>query len=148
METNLARAVVWTRWEDIVGPAVASHAWPSEFFESRILVILVTDSVWMHQLSLERLRILEMLNSRLPEKARFSGVRFRIGDVSRERMKWAGRRGKPERQAPDVDIMENQKEEIARRADEMVRAVSDPGVRRALRQMYVRYLSRSGAGEA
>ncbi len=81
----LPRRIIWQKWEEIVGGPVASTSWPWYFRDLDTLVIAVSDSIWMQQLSFESRAILERINRLLPEHSRLSRLRFQAADVEQVR---------------------------------------------------------------
>jgi predicted nucleic acid-binding Zn ribbon protein len=55
-QKRFSRAGLWKVWEDVVGPKISDHAWPERFQEVDTLVIVVSDSIWMQELSFQRTR--------------------------------------------------------------------------------------------
>ena len=131
---NFSRAVIWKRWEALLGEKIAKNAWP-ERLSADMLVVRVSDSIWMHQLFLERTRILRLLNSHLSERARIKEIRFVIGDVSALRRSFSRIE---ETAFPGMEIPREYKE----RARLLVRGVRDPGLRARLEQLYLAYMAR------
>ncbi len=83
--TYLPRAVIWQRWEEIVGEAIAKVAWPWYFHDLDTLIVAVSESIWIQQLSFEAPLLLERINSYLPQNAKLANLRFYVGDVDRIR---------------------------------------------------------------
>ncbi len=67
---------VFLFWTDVVGEDVARWAKPS-IIRGRILWISVIDSVWMQQLYMQKILLLEKLNERLPGSG-FTDLRFQV----------------------------------------------------------------------
>ncbi len=102
---QLQLARVWRKWDSIVGEPVCRHAWPSHFSSKDTLVILVSDSVWMQQLSFNR----ELLRSRIQEimgtEYKIAAIRLKVGDVEGARTQCLGHesRGEDRWRLPDPD---------------------------------------------
>lgn len=63
-------------WPEVVGPAVAEHAWAVDFWGDTLLVF--TDSpVWAHQLQMLELDLLAKLRARVDEASTLRRLRFR-----------------------------------------------------------------------
>ncbi len=80
LDTRFRQSEVWSIWPAVVGPQIARHAQPHAIYHGR-LVVHVTDPVWLHHLSMMRLRVIAALN----EKLRTSTVRemvLRVGEVA------------------------------------------------------------------
>lgn len=69
-------ARIWRVWEDAVGPAVALRARPS-WIQNRRLRVLVSDSIWLQELSFMEESIKDNLNSRLGRTA-VEKIEFRL----------------------------------------------------------------------
>jgi hypothetical protein len=140
-QKRFSRAVLWKVWADVVGTKISDHAWPERFQDTDTLVIVVSDSVWMQELSFQRSHLLDALNAHLPPDAQLAGMRFELGDVAMVRSYWTsrgtpnippergpGRRGVP---AEDADGI----------ADAVVRELTDSEVREAMKRLYLRCAS-------
>lgn len=67
---------VFELWQAIVGPEIAAVAQPS-LIRGHILWIKVTDSMWMQQLHLQKLLLLEKINKPLRDE-KFSDIHFQL----------------------------------------------------------------------
>lgn len=67
---------VFELWQAIVGPEIAAVAQPS-LIRGHILWIKVTDSMWMQQLHLQKLLLLEKINKQLHDE-KFSDIHFQL----------------------------------------------------------------------
>jgi len=67
---------VFAFWDDLVGPDIARQAQP-HVIRKTILWVRVSDSVWMQQLHLLKVMLLEKLNSRL-KKNKLTDLRFQL----------------------------------------------------------------------
>ena len=68
---------IWKLWDGVVGKKIAEHARPFSI-KKGILLVMVTDSIWLHELEYKTEGIKEMLNSKLQRKA-VKKIRFRVG---------------------------------------------------------------------
>jgi predicted nucleic acid-binding Zn ribbon protein len=84
-QRRFSRRAIWKSWRELTGNAISEHSWPLKFRGNDILVIAVSDSVWMQQLSLQKLTVLESLNRMLPPESRIRDMRFEIGDIDEVR---------------------------------------------------------------
>jgi hypothetical protein len=80
LEGQVRQHEIWRVWTTVVGPQIARHAEPHSFRNGR-LIVHVTDSVWLHHLSMMRHRLAAALNERL-KPAEVREVVLRIGEVS------------------------------------------------------------------
>lgn len=80
IEARLREHEVFRVWPAAVGAAIARHAEPQSLKQGRLLVH-ATDSVWLHQLSMMRHRIVDALNGRLGAGSVRELV-LRVGEVS------------------------------------------------------------------
>ena len=80
LEGRMRQHEVWRVWPTVVGPQIAQHAQPHSFWHGR-LIIHVTDSVWLHHLSMMRHRLAAALNERL-KPAEVREMVLRIGEVA------------------------------------------------------------------
>jgi hypothetical protein len=143
-QKRFSRAGLWKVWEDVVGPKISDHAWPERFQEVDTLVIVVSDSIWMQELSFQRTRLLDALNVHLPPDAQLAGMRFELGDVAEVRSYWTSRGTRnrsPERGPGWNGIPADDADGIA---DAVVRELTDDEMRQALKRLYLRF---AGAGK-
>ena len=66
LERPLKAASLQDLWPEVVGPEVAQRTRPGALSRGR-LTVLVTDSVWLQQLTMLKPRLIEALNRRLEE---------------------------------------------------------------------------------
>jgi hypothetical protein len=130
----MRRAVIWKRWQDVVGEQVAGMAWPFTFRDRDILVVAVADSAWMHHMSYLKPDILDRLNGFLEEGGRLSDIRFVIDDVKRVRRETAI--GLEDEGEPGLSHAALPSDQL-KRAEELASGVSDPGLRKALHNLYL-----------
>ena len=137
---RLSRGMIWDVWEEIVGPQVAIHAWPERFTERDILVVAVTDSVWMQQLCFQRQLLIDKLNACLPSGARIKDIRFVLGDVAEVRSRWFFHK------APKRDMLKKGKVRLPKRvldaAEDMMEPLRDQELRQAMTDLYLKYSER------
>lgn len=134
---RLSRGMVWDVWEEIVGPQVSIHAWPERFTERDILVVVVSDSVWMQQLCFQRQLFIDGLNARLPSGTEIKDIRFVLGDVTEVRSQWIPRK------IPKQDMLKKGKPQFPKRAldaaSDMMESVRDQELRQAMTDLYLKY---------
>ncbi len=68
---------IWKLWDGVVGKKIAKHARPS-WIKKGVLLVKVTDSVWLQELEFKAETIKERLNSKLQREA-IKKIRFRVG---------------------------------------------------------------------
>ena len=133
---RLSRGMIWDVWEEIVGPQVSIHAWPERFSERDILVVVVSDSVWMQQLCFQRQLFIDGLNARLPSGTEIKGVRFVLGDVAEVRSRWISRK------ISKNDLLKKGKPQFPKRAldaaKDMMEPVRDQELRQAMTDLYLK----------
>ena len=134
---RLSRGKIWEVWEEVVGPQVAAHAWPECFRERDTLVVVVSDSVWMQQLSFQGQLFLERLNACLPAKAKIKDIRFVLGDVAEVRSQWIGRKT-PEKNISQKEGGRTQDVSIDM-AKDLTAGIQDQGLRQAMTDLYLKY---------
>lgn len=129
LEGRIRQHGIWRAWPQTVGPEIAQHAQPHSLWHGR-LVVHVTDSVWLHHLSMMRHRIVEALNERLrPSEIR--EIVLRIGEVVAVPMDPAPQRPLP---GPEGRIDPARVAEIER----TLAPLGDAPFRDALRKLWLR----------
>lgn len=68
---------IWKIWDSVVGKKIAKHARPSQI-KKGLLLVKVTDSVWLQELEFMAETIRKRLNSKLQREA-IKKIRFRVG---------------------------------------------------------------------
>jgi hypothetical protein len=68
---------IWKLWDGVVGKKIAEHARPFSI-KKGILLVMVTDSIWLQELEFKTEGIKERLNSKLQRKA-IKKIRLRVG---------------------------------------------------------------------
>ena len=79
LEGRIRQHDIWRVWPLVVGHEIARHAQPHAIIQGR-LIVHVTDSVWLHHLSMMRHRLVPALNEKLAP----AGIRemvLRVGEV-------------------------------------------------------------------
>lgn len=79
LEGRVRQHDIWRIWPSVVGSQIARHAQPYSVWQGR-LIIHVTDSVWLHHLSMMRHRLVHALNERLTP-AEIREMVLRVGEV-------------------------------------------------------------------
>ena len=121
---NLDDVRIWEVWDGVVGKRVAKHARPSQINKG-VLIVKVTDSVWLHELEFMAETIREGLNSTLRRTA-VKKIRFKVG-VPQETKQL--RKDKTE-QGPDRTLAPEKQIEM----NKILSRVKDKELRSSLRQ--------------
>jgi hypothetical protein len=121
---NLGDARIWKIWDRVVGKEVAGHARPSTINRG-ILVVKVTDSVWLQELEFMAEAIKEKLNTRLKTDT-VRKIRFKVG-ASQENREIT--KGESKEEAGQRLAAEEQKE-----MGEILARVKDKELRSSLRR--------------
>lgn len=121
---NLDDVRIWEVWDGVVGRRVAKHARPSQISKG-VLIVKVTDSVWLHELEFMAETIREGLNSTLRRTA-VKKIRFKVG-VPQETKQL--RKDKTE-QGPDRTLAPEKQIEM----NKILSRVKDKELRSSLRQ--------------
>lgn len=79
LESRVRQHDIWRIWPLVVGPQIARHAQPFSVWQGR-LIVHVTDSVWLHHLSMMRHRLVRAVNERLAP-AEIREMVLRVGEV-------------------------------------------------------------------
>jgi hypothetical protein len=72
---------IWKLWESVVGKKIAEHAQPS-MMKRGVLLVKVSDSVWLQELEFKTEKIKERLNRRLHREA-IKKIRLKVGEPQR-----------------------------------------------------------------
>ncbi len=83
LKMNLDDVRIWKLWDGVVGKRIAEHARPS-WIKKGVLMVKVTDSVWLQDLEFMAEMIREKLNSRLQREA-IRKIRFKVGESTSDR---------------------------------------------------------------
>jgi hypothetical protein len=124
---------VWDIWEEVVGPQIAGKTRP-EALRNGVLVVSVTSSVWMQELSFMKQKILDRINQTLAP-ATIREIRFKLGDI---RQAGAGCYEEPLPQ-----LTEEEQEIIAQHTA----SIEDQGLRESLQKLFTASRRRKKKGE-
>lgn len=72
-------AKVWDLWEDAVGDGIAQNARPAAF-KGKLLLVNVTNPIWIQHLQFEKSIIIKKLNDFLGKKL-LEDIKFQVGQV-------------------------------------------------------------------
>ncbi len=115
---------IWDIWEEAVGPRIAERAQP-ETLRNSVLVVSVSSSVWMQELSFFKQKILDRLQQKLAP-GMIKDIRFKLGATQKDR---AGGYGS----APPPELSAEEQEMIARQTA----SIQDPELRESLRDLFI-----------
>ena len=121
---NLDDVKIWEFWDGVVGKKVAKHARPSQINKG-VLIVKVSDSVWLQELEFMAETIREGLNNTL-RRAAVKKIRFKVG-VPQEPKQL--RKGEAE-QVPDRTLALEKEIEM----NKILSRVKDKELRSSLRQ--------------
>jgi predicted nucleic acid-binding Zn ribbon protein len=127
-QQRLDQHALFLHWEEIVGPDLAERARP-DCIRGDVLWLRVIDSVWMQQLSLQKIILLALLNDRLGEKG-VKDIRFRL-DVSLAGQSEAPAGEKPRRERPVST-------EELREFEEIALPIKDEELKAAMRRFWLK----------
>lgn len=111
---------IWEIWDDVVGKRIARHARPS-WIKKGVLMVKVTDSVWLQDLEFKAETIKESLNSKLQSEA-IKKIRFRVGRPQDSRQKNAKRPKQEDDQHLALEEQGEMEEVLARIKDKELRS--------------------------
>lgn len=75
-------APIWQAWSEIAGASIAQRSTP-EFISGDTLVVGVTNSVWLYELTLQKKQLLAKVKARFPDIT-LNDIRFQIGQVKND----------------------------------------------------------------
>ena len=136
-QVYLPRRIIWQKWEEIVGGPVASTSWPWYFRDLDTLVVAVSDSIWMQQLSFESNTILERINRLLPEHSRLSKLRFQAADVEQVRALTRPFSLKKEKEIEGKKKTKKAKKEIPQKGLELLDEIEDKELKESLLNIFL-----------
>ncbi len=140
-QRRFERSILWREWKTIAGDAISSHAWPLKFREGDVLIVTVSDSVWMQQLSLQKLSLIDAINARLSPESHIRDIRFELGSV-KETMR--ATRSSPFRQTETgrtATMRHSDTEappELIKQAEELTGHVKDSELKDILKRIYLK----------
>jgi hypothetical protein len=124
---------VWDIWEGVVGPQIAGKTRP-EALRNGVLVVSVTSSVWMQELSFMKQKILDRINQTLAP-ATIREIRFKLGDIQQA--------GAGCDEEPLPQLTEEEQEIIAQHTA----SIEDQGLRESLQKLFTASRRRKKKGE-
>ena len=73
---------VFAAWNVAVGEKAAARAMPVSF-KKGVLMVIVENSTWLYNLTMEKRMIIKKFNENYTGRAKVSEVRFRVGKIER-----------------------------------------------------------------
>jgi predicted nucleic acid-binding Zn ribbon protein len=123
-QSRLELHQVFDLWNEIVGPDISERAQPSRIRRT-VLWVDVTDSIWMQQLHLQKILLLDLINQKLDGSV-ISEIRFQL-NVNLEKEKQETPQAQPPRPL-------NKKKQEA--FEDILAPVTNKDVREALRNIW------------
>lgn len=77
-EKKLKEGAIWNAWDEMVGKRVAKHSMPESLTDG-LLVITVSDPIWMQQLQFMKEMIINKVNENLKESL-VKKIYFKLGE--------------------------------------------------------------------
>ena len=118
---------IWEAWDGVVGKKIAKHARPS-WIKKGVLLVKVTDSVWIQELEFMTETIKERLNAKLQREA-IKKIRFRVG-IPQDRKQSYKKRSKQEN---DQDLSQEKQREM----EEILARIKDRELRSSVRNIMI-----------
>jgi predicted nucleic acid-binding Zn ribbon protein len=118
---------IWKLWDGVVGKETAKHARPS-WIKKGVLMVKVTDSVWLQDLEFKAEIIKECLNRKLQRKA-IKRIRLRVGAPQAQESKQISKKRSQQEHIQDLTP------ERQRKMEEIIAQIKDKEIRESLRQM-------------
>jgi hypothetical protein len=119
---------VFRLWNEIVGPDISCRAQPA-CLRGTVLWLEVSDSIWMQQLHLQKLLLLDLINRRLAADG-ISDIRFKLNSELVC--------GRPAAAAPKSVPRPVDKEQLAE-FEQNLALLRDEEIRNSLRRLWTRY---------
>jgi len=120
---------VFQLWDEVVGEEVAIRAQPVRLRGS-VLWVAVSDSIWMQQLHLQKMLLMERLNGRLPNGG-ITDLRFQL-DISIN--------GRPRKMAEEkTPAQRTVNPEEAAAFEQHLEPLADEELKRAIRRVWRRF---------
>ncbi len=121
---KLAQHRIFESWPAAVGPEIAAHAYPW-IIRASTLWVKVTDPIWMQQLHLQKILLLQRINRELTD-ARLDDIRFQLDPTYRPPPPPPA---EPQLLPPDPDEL--------REFDKLLATLPDERTRQALRSFWI-----------
>ncbi len=119
---------VFNFWDKTVGSEISAVAQPS-LIRTNVLWVKVADSVWMQQLHLQKMLLLEKINQRL-SGAKFTDIHFQLDSSLKGPPK--GPTVKPQEPKPVID--KNREREF----DNLIGSLKDEEIKASLKSLWLK----------
>jgi len=113
-------------WQSIVGPEIAAVAQPS-LIHGHVLWVKVAESIWMQQLHLQKMLLLEKINNQL-QNEKLSDIRFQLNSSLTPPPEPEIKKSKP--------ILLDKKEE--QEFDKLISTLKNEDLRTSLKRLWVK----------
>ncbi len=125
------------KWSEIAGGAIARNSCPIKV-QKKVLILRVTNSVWMHELQYLKPDLIERINTLVGRRV-IEDMEFRVGKLDRKYK--PSKRNKKEKapELPEPDELDIQK------AYELTVEIEDEDLKEAIRRAYIKSLQRRKA---
>jgi hypothetical protein len=127
-DRRLGLHAIFQNWPGVVGKEIARQAEP-HVIRGTVLWVNVSDSVWMQQLHLQKLHLLEKINASLPGPEKISDVRFQVdAALGREEATPEAHKQAPPLQSIDPEALKD--------FERLVASIVDPETRSRLLSLW------------
>lgn len=114
-----------------------------KFKERDVLVLAVSDSVWMQQLSLQKLMLLEAINRVLPPESMVRDLHFTMKNIDQVRKRHAATTSAPKTNSETVHIQpekipKTEKQDIDQHAKAVTEPIKDEELKAVLQRAYIK----------
>jgi len=131
---NLQDIEIWKVWDRAVGRKIAKHARPSSI-KKGVLLVKVTDSVWMQELKFMADMIRDRVNKRLKREA-IHKIRFRVGTSHTS----GQRHTRGSHQDSGHGLIPEEKREM----EQILTCIEDKGLRSSVRKIMIAAVKKGG----
>lgn len=118
---------VFSIWDSIVGREISFRAKP-HLIRGKVLWVNVSDSIWMQQLHLQKMDLLERINNKLGD-AKLEDIRFQLDSRSKENP------AKAREKNPVWPIDQQRMQEFER----MISSLEDEEMKKSLKRLWAKF---------
>ena len=134
--SRLELHAVFKFWDGTVGEEIAAIAQPS-LVRGSVLWVKVADSVWMQQLHMQKMLLLEKINQQLPG-AKLSDIHLQLDSTLKAPDKHSEEKPLPKKLAPD----KKKEQEF----DHLIDSLKDEEIKASLKSLWVKLQERRAKG--